>query len=594
MPLPDRARWNRLSPLLDELLDLDPEAAQARLNALRATDADLVDELQRLLMSGSATTAVGFLSGVAQPLPPAPPAAERPGARVGPCTLVEALGEGGTGTVWRARRHDGPVESQVAIKLLHLTLLGQTAAQRFAREGQFLGRLNHPNIAALLDAGVTDEGQPYLLVELVDGEPIDAHCRRLALDVDARLRLFLDVLSAVTHAHQRLLVHRDLKPANVMVTPLGQVKLLDFGIAKLLDQEAGGAQATVLTRQAGRALTPTHAAPEQFEGGAISTATDVYALGVMLYELLCGQHPTLPPGATRAELIQAALGTEPPRMSQAVANAANAANAPNAPSAPNAPPAADAANAAARARERSTTPQALARRLAGDLDLIVERMLRKRASERYPTVDAVATDLRRHLANEPISVRPDHWAYRARKFTQRHRGSVLAAGLLGLALTVGLTSTLYQAHRARQQAAFAQAERDRALREAQRAESARDFVQFILSEGLSGAEATQGVLQRARQMIQREFSTDPELRAQLQLLVADVYFQAGNPALAAVMMAEARGSAQASGNERLCEALRCRQTLAQDEVLSPTLIDAARAALASTGPTQAPMRAASR
>ncbi len=586
MPLPDRARWKRLSPLLDELLDLAPEAAQTRLNELRGTEPDLVDELQRLLIGSSAPTAVGFLSGTAKALPPLPPAMDLPGAQVGPYTLVEALGEGGTGTVWRARRHDGRVESQVAVKLLHLSLLGQTAAQRFAREGQFLGRLNHPNIASLLDAGVTPEGQPYLLVELVDGEPIDAHCRRLSLDVDARLRLFLDVLAAVTHAHQRLLVHRDLKPANVLVTPTGQVKLLDFGIAKLLDQEGSDSQATMLTRQAGRALTPTHAAPEQFEGGAISTATDVYALGVMLYELLCGRHPTMPAGATRAQVINATLHTEPLRMSRAVAARPSGTDKDHGTAA--------GADAATLAGERSATPDALARRLGGDLDLIVERMLRKRASERYATVDAVATDLRRHLADEPISVRPDHWAYRARKFTRRHRTSVLAAGLVGLALSVGLTSTLYQAHRARQQAAFAQAERDRAMREAQRAESAKDFVQFILSEGLSGAQATHGVLRRAQQMIQREFGNDPELRAQLQLLVADVYFQAGNPSLAASMVAEARRSAQASGNDRLCEALRCQQPLAQDEALSPALIEAARAALASTDPPRAPMRAASR
>ena len=313
-----------------------------------------------------------------------PPGAAMPelaspaGQRLGPYVLEAQVGQGGGGSVWRARREDGRYDAAVAIKLLHLALLGRAGAQRFRREGQILGRLTHPHIAHLLDAGVTPDGQPYLVLELVQGERIDHHCDARRLGIEQRLALFGDVLAAVAHAHAHGVIHRDLKPGNVLVTAEGTVKLLDFGIAKLLADEADMAEATELTLDGGRVLTPEYAAPGQLRGGSVTTATDVYALGVMLYQLLTGQHATTPPGATSAQAMQATLEVDATRASRAVGLA----------------------KGGVAASQRALSPQRLARRLQGDLDNIVARCLRKVPAERYATVTALADDLRRHLAHE--------------------------------------------------------------------------------------------------------------------------------------------------------------------------------------------------
>jgi len=230
------------------------------------------------------------------------------GQTVGSYTVERELGQGGMGSVWLARRTDGRFEGFVAIKFLNAGLTARGGPERFAREGSILARLAHPNIARLLDAGVAGGGsQPYLVLEYIDGLPIDRYCEARALDLAARVRLFLDVLAAVAHAHNRLILHRDLKPSNILVTAAGEVKLLDFGIAKLLDDATVPAAATELTQMAGRAFTLQYAAPEQLQGGDVATATDVYALGVLLYVLLGGVHPTT--GSTTAPLCPAGCTT---------------------------------------------------------------------------------------------------------------------------------------------------------------------------------------------------------------------------------------------------------------------------------------------
>ena len=239
------------------------------------------------------------------------------GQTIGNYTLDRLLGEGGMGAVWLAHRSDGRFESQVAVKLLNPALLGPGGVERFRREGRALGRLTHPNIAHLLDAGVTPAGQPYLVLEYVDGETIHHWCDSHDLDVDARVRLLLDVLAAVAHAHAKLILHRDLKPSNILVTANGQVKLVDFGIAKLLDDATELAPSAELTQLAGHAFTPDYAAPEQVQAGEVTSATDVYALGVLLYVLLTGEHPTSGDAHTPLDRLRAIVDTEPTRPSDA-------------------------------------------------------------------------------------------------------------------------------------------------------------------------------------------------------------------------------------------------------------------------------------
>src|SRR5512137_999178 len=278
--------WHRLNRLLEAALTLDEGERAAWLQQLPPTDADLVPVLAKLLAATDRTETADFVAR-----PPPLPAEEQPGQRIGPYRLLAPLGEGGMGAVWLAERADGAFERQVALKLPHAEWIDRGLAQRFARERAVLASLNHPNIAQLFDAGWSEAGRPYLALEYVDGAPLLAWCEAHRLDTAARLRLFVAVVRAVAHAHAHLVVHRDLKPSNVLVTADGTVKLLDFGIAKLLASDIAAAEETELTRLGGRALTPSYAAPEQILGQPITTAVDIYALGVMLFELLTGERP---------------------------------------------------------------------------------------------------------------------------------------------------------------------------------------------------------------------------------------------------------------------------------------------------------------
>ncbi|NRF69772.1 protein kinase [Aquincola sp. S2] len=417
----DKARWPQLSPLLDELLELGTTARAERLRALRDSDPALAADLDTLLARLEATEHDGFLETPALPPPPG-----LAGQRVGAYTLERELGRGGMGSVWLARRTDGRYEGQVAIKFLQAGLFGRGDAARFAREGSILAKLAHPHIARLLDAGHLDlpapgPSQPYLVLEYVEGLPIDRHCDEHALDLAARLRLFLDVLDAVGHAHNRLILHRDLKPSNILVTAGGDVKLLDFGIAKLLDAADQPAGASELTQHGGHAFTPQYAAPEQLQAGDVTTATDVYALGVLLYLLLGGRHPTGHETDAPLQRLQALVELEPPRLSDAVLREAGPA-------------------AVRRARE-----------LRGDLDTIVARALKKAPAERYANAGELADDLKRYLDHQPIAARPDAWRYRAVKFLRRNRVAVLAGAATTLALVGAAAVALNEARQARAQ-----------------------------------------------------------------------------------------------------------------------------------------------
>lgn len=475
-------RWQELSPYLDDALTMTDEQRVVWLAALRRQDAGLAAELEALLQEREAIAEENFLEDRVLDVPSASPFA---GQAFGAYTLKAAIGHGGMSTVWLAERNDGRFQGRVAIKFLSIAVSGATGQARFVREGNILGRFTHPHIAHLMDAGVSPTGQPYLVLEYIEGEPIDEYCDRRNLDIEARIRLFLDVLSAVAHAHSHLIVHRDIKPSNVLVRNDGVVKLLDFGIAKLLEEDQSG----TLTRAAGP-LTPRFAAPEQFTNGDVTTATDVYSLGVLLYVLLAGLHPSGPPQQSAAELVQSITALEPRKMSDVVPTEAEA----------------------VIAASRSATAEKLRRTLRGDLDTIVAKALKKDPQERYASATAFAGDLRAYLAHEPISARPDTLAYRAAKFVRRNRLHVSLAVVALLATVAGLAGTLMQARRARN-------ERDFAFRQLARANAMSGLQWYVLSDAApSGKPFTvNDLLDRADHIVERQHG---DLATRVELLIS--------------------------------------------------------------------------
>jgi tetratricopeptide (TPR) repeat protein len=408
-------QWQALSPYLDQALAMTDDERAPWLSSLGAQDPALAAQLAALLVEHRVLAQEGFLENGRFALPNS---AGLTGQTVGPYTLISQIGQGGMGSVWLARRSDGRFERQAAVKFVNIALAGRATEERFKREGSILGRLTHPHIAELLDAGISSEGQPYLILEYVDGTAIDRYCDHHKLDLEARLRLFLDVLAAVAHAHANLIVHRDIKPSNMLVTTGGEVKLLDFGIAKLMEGEGQTGAATLLTQEGGSALTPQYAAPEQLTGQPVTTATDVYALGVLLYLLFTGRHPAGSGPHSPAELVRAIVETEPARASGTIASAEDK----------------------TIAEKRGTTLEKLQRQLRGDLDTIVGKALKKNPQERYASVTGFAGDLQRYLKHEPISARPDTFAYRTAKFLRRNRTEV-ALTIVAIALVIGSLST---------------------------------------------------------------------------------------------------------------------------------------------------------
>ena len=543
MSLVDLAHWARLSPLLDELLELGADGRAARLAELGRSDPALAAELQAFIDDAARAEAAGFLKGRADPAEGAAgDEATLAGQRIGPYVLERPIGQGGTGAVWRARRADGRYEGAVAVKLLHLSLMGRAGALRFEQEGAILARLSHPNIARLIDAGIAANGQPYLVLELVEGEPLDRHCDQHRLGIDARIERFQEVLGAVAHAHGHLVIHRDIKPSNILVTDEGSVKLLDFGIAKLLRIGEENSRVSEWTQVGGRALTPDYAAPEQLRGDDVTTATDVYALGVLLFELLTGRHPTKAvAGDGAAGRARTPVDAEAVRLSAAVSG-----NAPGAALSGGAQRAS--ADALARiAIERGTTLAALRRRLRGDLENVVAKALRRVPEERYRTVDAFADDLRRALAGQPVSARPDSLAYRTARFVGRHRVAV-AAGVLGLAAVLaGIVGTLSQAERARlegaratREAEAARQERDLALEQERLLRGTNEFMQLLMRDAAGGdAGSIRRQLDRAAELISRTRFEQPVVKVALLRQTAARYAELGDMGAGIALMREA-------------------------------------------------------
>ena len=516
----DMDHWARLSPLLDELLELEGAPQQERIEGLCETHPELAASLRALLTRVAPNRRDRFLEGTAL----SGQAAETlPGRIIGAYTLERLLGSGGMGGVWLGRRNDGRFEGVAAVKLPHPGLLAGGGHSRFAREVSLLGRLSHPHIATLLDAGVTDDEQPYLVIECVDGDPIDRWCDARTLGVEGRIRLFLDVLAAVDHAHQRLVLHRDLKPSNILVTKDGRVKLLDFGISKLLEAGPDGDAATQPI------FTLDYAAPEQLQGGELTTATDVYALGVLLYELLCGCHPTSTPTQSRLERMRSLVETDAPHLSFSAGRAPSM-----------------------FARQRDSTPTKAVRRLRGDLDNILTKALKKSAAERYPTAAALADDLRRHLAGDPVRAAPDTIAYRTAKFVSRHRLSVGAATITLLVLVAGIATTTWQAVEARQQ-------RDEARYQAERSTARNNLVNLML--GAMGDEnqpmTQREVLARAEKLVESTFGHQPGIAVELLLPIAGQYGTLGDSDQEQRVMRRAAAFAAASGDENATALVRC-------------------------------------
>ncbi|MFP7723380.1 serine/threonine-protein kinase [Lysobacter sp. A3-1-A15] len=481
----DAARWQRLSPLLDALFELDPPARERRLDELRKDDPPLAAELDALVALED-----GREDFLAEPAV-APPEGPRSGQQVGPYRLDRVIGEGGMGQVWRASRADGLYERRVALKLLRPGLADTNLRLHFTRERQILARLAHPNIARLLDAGISGDGQPYLALEYVDGRPITDYCSEHDVPLEARLRMFRQVCEAVSHAHANLIVHRDLKPSNILVTPTGDVQLLDFGIAKLLDGE------TAMQGHTGtgtRAFTLHYAAPEQIRGEPVSTMTDVYSLGVVLYELLAGGKPYRPSRTSDAAWEEAILAGDVPRPSLAAVQGGVTGR----------------SGSASRRRARA---------LAGDLDNIVLKAMAPRPEQRYPSVEALALDLQRHAAGRPVLARPQSVGYRLRKYLTRHRWAVASAALVGCVVAVALASVAWQAREA--------------VAEASRAQAMQEFVVglFESARGGGGVDAPvdlRALLDAAVERGNRQLARQPRARAELLGVVARVRIGLGD------------------------------------------------------------------
>ena len=493
-------RWHAVSPLLEEALELSEEQRGHWLAELRQRDASLADDVEALFSARRLASRESFLAGTA---PVEPGSGSLAGQTFGAYTLASEIGQGGMGTVWLARRSDGRFEGLAAVKLLNASLIGRAGEARFRREGSILARLAHPHIARLLDGGVSPSGQPYLVLEYVEGEPIDRYCDQHRLGVDDRVALFLDVLEAVAHAHANLIVHRDIKPSNVLVDRKGQVKLLDFGIAKLLEGEGETGAATALTQEAGHALTPHFAAPEQITAGAVTTVTDVHALGTLLYMLLTGRHPAGPQTSSAVEIARAILEKDPPRASEAVGR-----------------PADDDAKAASAARGGATR-DGLRRQLRGDLDTILGKALRKEPSGRYPSVGALGDDLRRYLQHEPVLARPASWTYRAAKFVRRNRVGVAAAAIVAVAAAAGAAAILSQAREAARQ-------RDLARAQLGRATAVNEFLGFLITDATPSGKkvSASDLFAQGERLVEKQFSDNPTLRAEMLLMIGDRYLSA--------------------------------------------------------------------
>lgn len=513
----DPERWAEVKKLFNEALGRDAKQRAEFLDEACGHDKALRDEIASLLESHEPTSRTRLIDTL-------PDAADAravdlaegiTGQRLGPYQIMREIGRGGMATVYLATRADDQFRKRVAIKIVNSAPGGKEIVQRFRHERQTLAALDHPNIVRLLDGGSTEQGLPYLVMEYVEGVSIDEYCDSRRLAISERLQLFRIVCAAVQYAHQNLVIHRDLKPGNILVTSDGVTKLLDFGIAKLLNPELGG-QSLLLTRASVRLLTPQYASPEQIRGEALTTTTDIYSLGVVLYELLTGHQPYRLRSHTPLEIERAICEQEPEKPSTIVTRMEST-------------PTADQSGAKTLTPElvsltREGKPERLRRRLSGDLDNIVLMALRKEPARRYASVEQFSADIQHHLEGRPVNARPATLLYRSSKFIRRNRTAVAAAAAILLALIAGLVVASWEAH-------VAQTERARAEK---RFQDVRTLATSMLFEPYNAIEKLPGSTPARELLVRRaleyvnglaeEARGDPSL----QLELADAYARIGD------------------------------------------------------------------
>ncbi len=493
--------WERVHALFHQALELDPAARQSLLATIAEGDPALAREVRSLLSAHEEAT--GFL---AHPPVPDDPSAVSPGERLGPYRIIEEIGRGGMGVVYRAVRDDESYTKEVAIKLIYPGMRSEEILKRFRAERQILALLDHPHICKLIDGGTAPDGSPFLVMDNVVGKPLHEYCDGHRLGIDRRLAIFLSVCDAVQFAHQRLVIHRDLKPDNILVTEDGSPRLLDFGIARLVSPDAGALPTTV-TAPMNRLLTPDYASPEQVRGDLVTVAGDVYSLGVILYELLSGRRPLEFATRTPEEILRVVCAQEPASPSTAMARA----------------PTPEAAT------RRGETTQRLRRRLAGDLDYIVLRALEKDPARRYGSVDQLAQDIRRHLEGLPVLARGRSTAYLVSRFVRRHRAAVVAGSLVALSLIAGLAGTTWQA-------GVAGRERDRATRRFNEVKALAHAVVFDIHDDIvnlpGSTQARETLVKHALQYLNSlsgEATGDLALQHELAVAYAKIADVQGRP-----------------------------------------------------------------
>jgi len=493
----DSTRWERISTLFHAASERSAEEREAFLRQACAGDDALYAEVRTLLAAEphAGERLRGLVSDAAKGVSDASVA----GMAVGPYRVVRELGHGGMGAVYLAERADGQFDQQVALKLIKRGMDSDQILARFRMERQILARLHHPNIARLLDGGLTDDGRPFFAMEHVEGEPIDQYCDTRRLPVDERLRLFLDICGAVMYAHANLVVHRDLKPENILVAADGAVRLLDFGIAKVLaDEDEPG----TLTQAGLRVMTPAYASPEQVRGGTVGTATDVYSLGMVLYELLAGRRPYEIESRSPIDVERVVCQTDPDRPSVRLARTTGG----------------TAPTADAIGRARRTETRRLRQRLSGDLDAICLKALRKEPRERYGSVEAFAEDIRRHLDGLPVSARAGTVGYRLRKSLERHRALVGTAA--AIVVTISSVVAFYTVRLAQ--------ERDRARLEAAKASEVAGFLRGLFE--VSDPSESRGETVTARELLdegalraEEGLANQPAVQATMMRVIGEVY-----------------------------------------------------------------------
>jgi non-specific serine/threonine protein kinase/serine/threonine-protein kinase len=493
-------RWAQIKQTMQAALDLPEPDRGAYLDRACAADDALRAEVESLLAAHN--QASGFLDLAASPPKPPDPGYLAAGTRLGPYVLVQSIGEGGMGMVYQALRQD--ISKLVAIKVVKRGIESEFSLSRFANERQILAHFDHPYITKFLDSGLTGDGRPYFVMEFVAGQQIDVYCDERRLGTRPRLELFLKVCAGVEYAHRNLVVHRDLKPRNILVTPEGVPKLLDFGIAKILEEDpvTGTLHATVTMV---RMMTPAYASPEQARGEPVSTSSDVYSLGVLLYELLTGHAPYRLAGRTPHEAAELICHAEPTLPSTVVRRTEPA----------DASIGSQAVTPESISAARDAGPARLVRSLSGDLDNIVLKALQKKPEQRYRSVEQLAEDIRRHLDGRPVLARAATWHYRAGKFVGRHTAGVIAASLVALSLVGGVAATLREAH-------IANLQRTRAERRFQDVRNLANSLMFEVYDAIQTLPGSIGarelLVQRARQYLDSlsaESAEDPGLKREL-------------------------------------------------------------------------------